>query len=306
MAIDFAVEIGILTDIERAFRPQQHRYHVSLDILRGLQILRIVPARVGLTVLSQILAVKRHDLFEVCLGPRPAFGILIDAAPHRIDQCDRSVERLPRALGRLLIARLRAQHRVIHAVRIDVLLVFAPATELLFVRSIITGDKFVTLFLGQEFLCRWRAAKSLTNRWSRAWIVNHGLQDRGHALRLDIATELGDLIAIGPEDDGRRPAPIAIAAGEVGVGVLIGTNRNVFGSQKFVDLLVRVGGFFHHVAPVAPHGFEIEDHEAFLCRRLSEDVLMPFAPLGVTIGGQRGCDEQRSHRDGQNADKFHW
>ncbi|KIU01486.1 hypothetical protein QU38_01370, partial [Staphylococcus aureus] len=118
----------------------------------------------------------------------------------------------------------------------------------------------------------------LADRRARRGIVDDRLEQRLHPLRLDIAPDLGDLAAVRREHDGRRPAPIAVAAGEVRIGVLVDADREIFRRQQLLHLGVGVGRFLHHVAPVAPHRFEIEDDEALLGRGACEQIVAPAAP----------------------------
>ena len=63
------------------------------------------------------------------MSPGAGLGILVHAAPDRVDQRDGGVERLPGALDRSGIAGLGAGDRKVHAVGVDVFLVLAPAAE---------------------------------------------------------------------------------------------------------------------------------------------------------------------------------
>jgi hypothetical protein len=49
------VEIGVLTDIEGAFRAGQKPREIALDAARGAKIFLVLPQRIGLAVLPQIL-----------------------------------------------------------------------------------------------------------------------------------------------------------------------------------------------------------------------------------------------------------
>ena len=90
-------------------------------------------------------------IFSKCgLRPGAGFGILKHAAPHRIDQRDRGIERLPRALDRGGIAGFGAGDREIHAVGVDVFLVLAPAAELVVVGFVEIPGQFGALLLGRE------------------------------------------------------------------------------------------------------------------------------------------------------------
>ncbi len=179
----------------------------------------------------QILRLKRHDLFEMRLAPAAAFGILEHAAPHRIDQRDRGVKSLPRALGRRGVARLGAGHRKVHAVGIDVFLVFAPAAEGVFVGFVDVLGEFGALLLGQKNRRGWLDLKSFADGRAGRGVVDDGLEQGLHPRRLDIAADLGDLGAVGGEYNGRRPAPVAVAARQIGIGILVHPHCNVFRRQ---------------------------------------------------------------------------
>ena len=279
VAIGIVVQIGVLADIERAVGADQKAREIALDVARRGEIFLVLPERIGLAVLPQILRLKRHDLFEMRLAPASAFRILEHAAPHRIDQRGRGVEGLPRALGRDVVAGLGAGHRIVHAVGVDVFLVFAPAAEVVFVGFVDILDEFGALLLGQEDRCGRLDLKGFADRRAGRRIVDDGLEQGLHPRRLDIAADLGDLGAVGAEYDGRRPAPVAVAAGQIRVGVLVHPHRNIFRRQQFGDFGVGVGGLFHHMAPMAPHRFEIENHKALLGGRAGKQLVVPAVPL---------------------------
>ena len=98
--VGVVIEIGILADIERAVRAGQEGREIALDVARRGEIFRVLPQRIGLAVLPQILRLERHDLFEMRMAPGAGFGVLEHAAPDRIDQRDGGIQRLPRALDR--------------------------------------------------------------------------------------------------------------------------------------------------------------------------------------------------------------
>ena len=131
--------------------------------------------------------------------------------------------------------------------------------------------------------------KGFADRRARRGIVDDGLEQRLHPLRLDIAPDLGDLGAVGAEHDRRRPAPVAVAARQIGIGVLVDANRQIFRGQQILNLGVRIGGLFHHVAPVAPHRLEIEDHEALFGRGAGEQIVVPAAPFGPSAAERGRC-----------------
>ena len=133
MPVGIVVEIGVLADIERAIGARQKFREIAFDVAGGGKIFRILPQRIGLAVLPEILRLERHDFFEMRMGPGARFGILIYSAPYRIDQRNGGVERLPGALDRSGVTGLGAGDRKIHAVSVDVFLVLAPAAEFLLV-----------------------------------------------------------------------------------------------------------------------------------------------------------------------------
>ena len=234
--------------------------------------------------MPQILRLERHDLFEMRLGPGAGFGILEHAAPHRIDQRDRGIQRLPRALDRGCIAGLGAGDRKVHAVGVDEFQVLAPAAELVVPGFVEIFRQFRACLLAEEGRGGRFHFKGLADRRSGRGIVDDGLEQLLHPLRLDIAPDLGDLGAVGAEHDRRRPAPVAIAAGEIRVGVLVDTDRQISRRQQFLHLRVRVGRLFHDVAPMAPHRLEIEDHETLFGRGAGEQIVAPVAPFRPVRG----------------------
>ena len=70
-------------------------------------------------------------IFSKCgCAPGPASEYLVYAAPNRIDQRDRGIQRLARTLDGSGVAGLGADDGEIHAVGVDIFLVLAPAAEL--------------------------------------------------------------------------------------------------------------------------------------------------------------------------------
>ena len=225
-------------------------------------------------------------IFSKCaLRPGAGLGILEHAAPHRIDQRDRRVQRLPRALDGGGVARFGAGDREIHAVGVDVFLHSRPSRRVFPRRtrrsSCVSAARCC---LGEEGGGGGLDLKGFADRGAGRGIIDDRLQQRLHPRRLDIAPDLGDLGAIGGEHDGRRPAPIAVAAGQIRIGVLVDAHRQVFLRQQRLHLGVGVGGLFHHVAPVAPHRLEIEDDEALLGGGAGEQIVVPVAPFQF-VGG---------------------
>ena len=231
--------------------------------------------------MPQILSLERHDFLEMRLLPRAGLGILEHAAPHRVDQGNGCVQRLPRALDGRCIAGFRAGDGEVHAVGVDIFLHLAPAADLVLIGLVVGLRERVALRLGQEGGSGRLDLKGLADRGAGRGIVDDRLQQRLHARRFDIAPDLDDLGAVRTEHDGRGPAPVAIAAGEIGIGVLIGPHRQVFFCEQRLHVGIGVGRLLHHVAPVAPHRLEIEDDEALLGGCAREQLVVPLAPFQV-------------------------
>ena len=238
------------------------------------------------------------------MGPGAGFGILVHAAPDRIDQRDGGIQRLPGALDRGGVAGLGAGDRQIHAVGVDEFLVLAPAAEFFLVGFVDILRQRGAPFLVEEGGGRRLDLEGFADRRSGRGIVDDGLEQRLHPLRLDISPDLGDLGAVGAEHDGRRPAPVAIAARQIGVGVLVDPDRQIFRGQQFPDLGIGVGRLLHDVAPVAPHRLEIEDDEALLGLRAGEQIVAPFTPFR-SVRRKRGRRRKRGEGEGGDADEFH-
>ena len=137
MPVDVVVEIGVLADIERAVGACEKACEIALDVAGGGEVFRLLPQRIGLAVLPQILRLERHDLFEMRMVPGTGFRILEYAAPHRIDQRNRRIQCLPGALDGGQVAGLGARDRQIHAVAVDIFLRFAPAAQLFLVGLVV-------------------------------------------------------------------------------------------------------------------------------------------------------------------------
>ncbi len=127
VAIDLRIEIGILADIKTAIRGAQPIAQITEHVIGAFAIARVMPPRRGLTVGAQIDRLDRHDLFEMRRHPIGLIGILIDAAPDRIDQLEALIERGAGALFRRRVPIGGAVHRIAHRVGIDVFIAAAPA-----------------------------------------------------------------------------------------------------------------------------------------------------------------------------------
>ena len=135
------------------------------------------------------------------------------------------------------------------------------------------------MFPGQEGRGGRLDLEGLADGGSRRWIVDHSLEQRLHPLRLDVSPDFGDLGAVRTEHDGGRPAPIAVPARQVRIGVLIDAHRQIFRRQQILHLRIRIGGLFHDVAPMAPHRFEIENHETLFGGGAGKQIVIPAVPF---------------------------
>jgi hypothetical protein len=58
MPVGIVVEIGILADIERAVRAGQEFREIAFDVARGGKMFRVLPQRIGLAVLPEVLRLE--------------------------------------------------------------------------------------------------------------------------------------------------------------------------------------------------------------------------------------------------------
>src|SRR5579872_5853518 len=82
MPVGFTVEIGVLADVKRTIRSRQEIRQIALNVARRGEVFRLPPKCVSLAILTQILRLKRHDLFKMWMGPTAAFRILKHPSPH--------------------------------------------------------------------------------------------------------------------------------------------------------------------------------------------------------------------------------
>ena len=133
-------------------------------------------------------------------------------------------------------------------------------------------------------------------RGDRRRIRDDGVEQLREALRLDEALALDDFGAVGGEDDGRRPAVVAIAVRQVRPRILVDAQRHVVRVQHRAHGRIAVGFLVHHVAPVAPHRFKVQNDEPVLRAGLREGVGIGMQPVDVA-GGGRGKGDQGEQRE---------
>ena len=116
------------------------------------------------------------------------------------------------------------------------------------------------------------------------WVVNDRLQNRGHLCRGKKTLALDDFAAARVEDHRGRPAIILVAAGQVGMRILIDADGDVAGLNQRDDAGITVGLYIHHMAPVTPDRLQIEQHEFVLALRFRKSRVAPRLPLDGFFG----------------------
>ena len=82
---------------------------------------------------------------------------------------------------------------------------------------------------------------------------------------------------------GRRSAPVPVPVGQVGIGILVNPNGNIFLFDEVGNGLSTISFRVHDVAPMAPHSLEIEENEAALRLRPFKQVSRPVLPLDTAM-----------------------
>src|SRR5581483_9017624 len=98
------------------------------DALRSLQVSIVTVQDTAERIDAQILALHLHNLLIVRVFPIAISGVLIDAAPNRIEQVELGTQRLPGALLRILVSLQSEIHGILYAVPIEEFLVGSPCT----------------------------------------------------------------------------------------------------------------------------------------------------------------------------------
>src|SRR4029077_18905400 len=94
-------------------------------------------------------------------------------------------------------------------------------------------------------------------------------------------------LAIGCKEGGERPSPLStdradrslIAAIDVGTFIAIHLYRNKTIIDDLRDFSVVIGFAIHHMAPMTPHGANVQQNGFILPLRRSKSFLSPFMPL---------------------------
>src|SRR5260370_39112235 len=113
-------------------------------------------------------------------------------------------------------------------------------------------------------------------------MVTGRLKHRRHFIWRKIALAFDNLVAASIENNRRWPAVLFVAVREIRTRVLIEFDSNVMRLQQLDDLRIAVGVGVHYVAPVAPHGLEIEQDETVVALGFS-DRIGPRAPVELAL-----------------------
>ena len=211
--------------------------------------------------------------------------VLVHAAPRRIDDLQRRRERATGHLVGLLIALSGAQQAVLDSVVIDELLELLQTAKLRVVRLVERSLQRLAQLRRQQRVVGELRDRLIVAVIDRARIDDDFLEHRDHHGRCEIAAALDDLAALGVEHDRGRPAIVLVAARDVGACVLIDAHRDVPRLDELDHLGIAVGHLVHDVAPVAPDGFQIQQHKAMFACSALEHCVGPGLP--VDLGGRR-------------------
>jgi hypothetical protein len=279
-------DVGVLVGVEPAVGGGQEAVEVAGDAARHGERRRIAAQRVAARVGLEVARLVGDQLLEVRLGPVAADRVLVDAAPHRIDDRALAVEGPGDARGGPGVAVRGApelEHRVVADRRLDP---EPPAAVLVVVEPVEVADRprgDPRQRLGARRGCDHRGARL------GAGGAGEGLgEDLAQPLGRQVAAELAELLGVGRQQDRRRPAPVAVALGEVGPLVDVDPDRDEVRAQRLADLGVAIGGLVHHVAPVAPRRRAVDEDEAVLAGGAGERRGRPRLP-GEALRGAPGA-----------------
>ena len=207
-------------------------------------------------------------------SPGGSGGILVDTTPDRIDEMQFSGESLARHVLRLGIAVAPGHgHGILDRIPIQQLLSRTPATLLL-----VVAIQIALLDFGAQRGAEQRTRRDFQlglrlHRRSGSGIVDDGLQHGGHHSGWKISLALHDFVPLPIEDHGRRPAIIFITVGKIRTRVLVDLDQDVARVQQPHHSGIFVGGLVHHMAPMAPYRFEIEQDKTMLALSLGKYVI---------------------------------
>jgi len=287
------LQVGILADAEGTAGVLQERVEIAADFIDCRAVAVAAERRPGQGVYAQILCLHGRELLEMRVLPVAEGRVLVDTAPGRIEQRTRRIEGTRGHCRGVLVAGSGERQLVLDAVAIKIFLRDDQAAELRVVRVTVTLEQFRACHCVERAGTRRRCSLvGICGRFGR-WIGFDRLEQSQEAFRLDESLTLDDLGAVGGEDDGGGPAVVAVAIGQVRAQILVDAQRYVVRGDFILDRLVAVALFVHDMAPVAPDGLEVEQHEAMLGTRPGECILVgtrPFDTLSVSVRLRRfGC-----------------
>ena len=271
------VEVGVHRRVEAAVGARQEPVDEAAHELRGREPARrrrVSAYAVGVVVDRARL--ERHQLLEVRVQPVAVGRVLADAAPHGVD--DRCAAR-----SSVKSARSRASRRPPRARRAptrcprraapSAACPSRPASASQYSSSSCCGPRRATpasssSSRGARLQRRASApaASAPAGRPRRPPRAGSRANCSGGRYPLNLPSSC----AVGRHEHRRRPSPLAVALLEVGARVDVDLHRDEARVEELAHLRVVVRRRLHHVAPVAPLGAAIDDHEALLVARAGE------------------------------------
>ncbi len=107
-----------------------------------------------------------------------------------------------------------------------------------------------------------------------------------------VAAEFADLAPVGGEEDRRRPAPVPVTIGEIGVLVDVDADGDEALAQEIANLGIEIRCLVHDMAPVAPLGRSVEEQVFAFAAGALEGLGRPRGPGEGALPGAlpRGGD----------------
>lgn len=88
-------DVRVLAHVEGAVRAPEKGPGVPVDRLGRTAVAHVAELPVGKRIDPHIFSLHLHDLLEVDVLPVAVRGVLVGAAPHRVDQVEGALEGLP-------------------------------------------------------------------------------------------------------------------------------------------------------------------------------------------------------------------
>ena len=230
--------------------------------------------------------------------PAATGRVLVNAAPRRVDESGRGIQRLPCAPGRRRVTGQGTRHVVLDVGAIQKLLWQAQPAAL----------GVVIAYMGCQQTVKLRFVQCITDACTGTHrppfgrrVFGDGGQQPHEIIRRDVACALDQLGAVGGQKDQCRPTVIAKAISQRRLGVMVGAHHHEVLRQQRHDGLAAKRLILHDVAPVAPHCFEVQKHRLALGLRLLKGRVGPGLPDNRTCGvggvGQQGQGQGQPSAD---------